>query len=252
MPCRSLTTRCIEGGFCPLPDGGCERECLTEGARVCQANALVECQTNDAGCSFWAVLRRCDGGARCTTEADGGCFCFADCATPAARRCNGSVVEECAQDPDGGCFSYRPAFACDAGYACGEVVGGCYPIPAYPIGQACTDNGACQGPRPDGGGWCNLAWPSGYCTLACSRDQACTASTFDNRCIDGECRSRCSSGLECRVGYVCIPSASGGYCGPDCRSSPGVCAAGTLCDGDAGQCLPADSGVDAGTDAGDS
>jgi hypothetical protein len=77
-----------------------------------------------------------------------------------------------------------------------------------PIGSPCSMDSDCGG----AGFMCMTDHPGGYCIKMCSitnHDADCPSGSicqFDG--MSGECHKECSSGSDCRSGYVCAPAST--------------------------------------------
>ncbi len=84
-----------------------------------------------------------------------------------------------------------------------------------PIGGACSSDGECAGSAT-----CGKNWPGGYCVMQCTgTPSVCPANSLCAHLAgdsNSYCFDTCSSGSDCRVGYVCsgVSGASAGICLP--------------------------------------
>jgi len=79
--------------------------------------------------------------------------------------------------------------------------------PTLVVGAACTSDAQCPG------GYCDKAFTGGYCTLNCST-AACPAGSgcYNVTNVGTLCLDHCANVNECRAGYDCRPTNSGGVC----------------------------------------
>ncbi len=165
----------------------------------------------------------CAGGV-CMTEAEGypGGYCTAtDCATGASS-CTGQCAFLDSTRQSSACFGVCEDDAgCREGYECRPFgdIGLCLPREPEveelrPDGDACTSREQCAG------GVCfteDDGFPGGHCTTVnCQTREDCAGE--GNACLQAGrpnfCIHLCTTGADCREGYVCQPVQGGGYCAP--------------------------------------
>jgi serine protease len=80
--------------------------------------------------------------------------------------------------------------------------------PTLVVGAACTSDAQCPG------GYCDTRFTGGYCTLNCSQTTPCPTGSgcYDVTAVGIICLDFCASVNECRAGYACQTTNSGGVC----------------------------------------
>jgi serine protease len=80
--------------------------------------------------------------------------------------------------------------------------------PTLQVGAACTSDAQCPG------GYCDTRFTGGYCTLTCSQSVACPTGSgcYNVTDVGTICLDSCANVSECRTGYACRSTNSGGVC----------------------------------------
>jgi hypothetical protein len=184
----------VAGKMCAADEDCSGGQCLTERMALTGAYELP------GGYCSGACLEdaHCGNGGVCVASILGGA---------------GSCYESCATDGD----CVRDGYRCRP---LGQDIRGCNPasdpLPDGLVGDACADDAACGGNEgscanglPQSGlqgvlGGQDLA-PGGYCSQGCVEDIDCGAGGV---CVGGGlgvgvCFATCSTGTDCREGYIC-------------------------------------------------
>ena len=167
----------------------------------------------------------CPAGASCVMASATAKICIKTCAQQSHCRAEhlclgGYCLPKCTRDSD-----------CDSG-SCDLTTGLCS---TPKVGNGCTQDSDC-GAAP---AFCDTGLSGGYCSRPCGGPMNAECPAEAN-CLSaggsGACLKACTTGTDCRSGYICVDLAGAKSCIPRCTQNSD-CAAGYRCETGSGLCM---------------